>query len=304
MSLLELPLTADETARLAAINDGITADGARLSTVAYSQRLTEYLRGRFRYSLKPNHGSGEGDPVVRWLEQGDRGHCELFSGAFMLLARQAGYPARMAVGFSGGAWNSVEVYFLVRNKDAHAWVEIYDGLTEEWLRVDPTRCRRRQRRSQCGGVDFVVGWSAWLDGLRIQWYRRIVNFDRDDQIEMAMTAGELAKTYAQQLKERVQVWMAGVKAWLAAPFCENLLQAGMLTVLGGLFYCLWITTHGSACGIVGASGPMHWSRYVASGKYLCGLKRQSQSAQTADAVRQASQVRAALRPFALARKWS
>ena len=63
------------------------------------------------------------------------GHCELFAGAFTLLARTAGHPTRVVGGFVGGTWN--EDYLIVRNSNAHAWCEIFDG-AESWLRVDPT----------------------------------------------------------------------------------------------------------------------------------------------------------------------
>ena len=108
------------------------------------------------------------------------GHCELFAGAFTLLARTAGIPTRIVTGFRGGTWSGFEDYYMVRNRDAHAWCEIFDG-RDAWLRVDPT-----PGGGLVGAGNDSLGtplidrsWVAYLDSLRIVWYRRIVNFDRE-----------------------------------------------------------------------------------------------------------------------------
>ena len=295
-SLLELAVNESERSYLESINNNLLAGREVVDAKLYSQLATDYLRARFRYSLKPNHGKGEDDPIMRWLANADRGHCELFAGAFILMAREAGYPARMAVGFSGGAWNSVEEYFLVRNKDAHAWVEILDRSTNEWLRVDPTPGAGASDPEVAvrGGVDFVVGWTAWLDSLRIQWYRRIVNFDQDDQIELAMTIGEVVKEYAKQIKERAQFWMAELKIWLAAPFSKDrILQAGCFVVAGLLVYAVWWSRYGWLS---------FWHRWRKrpealapvrrqAGKYLARLKRKLSATTRDEHSEQANEVR-------------
>ncbi|MDV7393271.1 transglutaminase-like domain-containing protein, partial [Arthrospira platensis SPKY1] len=125
---------------LAEIFDNDTEHLASLSARDFSSRIERWLSQRFNYSLAPDmpETRRRADPVVAWLAEGTLGHCELFAGAFLLLAREAGFPTRIATGFAGGAWNAVENYFVVRNRHAHAWVEIYDVESQQWLRVDPT----------------------------------------------------------------------------------------------------------------------------------------------------------------------
>ncbi len=51
--------------------------------------------------------------------------------------RAAGIPARVVTGYQGGEYNEVGEYMVVRQRDAHAWAEVYlDG--RGWARVDPT----------------------------------------------------------------------------------------------------------------------------------------------------------------------
>lgn len=244
---LELALAPEERATLAEINDGVI-DGQLLSTTKYSQALTEKLWKDFDYSLRPDgqvlfpDAEDAADPVINWLRAGSQGHCELFASAFVLLAREAGYPARLIVGFAGGSWNSVEDYFVIRNRDAHAWVEIFDERTGEWLRVDPTPGSGSSDPGApaTGSMTFETGWGAWIDSLRIQWYRRIVNFEQKDQIEMAMSLKDMAQAFSEELSARAKAAVAEFKAWISQPFSGGSLMRWMVVAFFFLsLYLLW-----------------------------------------------------------------
>ncbi len=223
------------------VNRQLPGAGVYPNAVAYSQAVTDYLRRNFRYSLSPDAaGQGE-DPVVDWLRTGKSGHCEFFAGAFVLLAREAGYPARMVVGFAGGSWNVVEAYFVVRNSDAHAWAEIYDASTGEWLRVDPTPGNGSSNPGAEGAAPVLkleAGWDAWLDSLRIQWYRRIVNFDQNDQVEMASSMKQVWDKLTDDLRLRLKTMIEHLKEWSSRPLSSgNLIRGGCLLALGlGAFF--------------------------------------------------------------------
>lgn len=247
LTTLALDLRAEERATLAEINARLL-EGGTLSATAYSEKVIQMLRDQFDYSLSPDGqqrfpGASEAsDPVVHWLREGSRGHCELFAGAFTLLAREAGYPARLVVGFMGGSWNSVEDYFVLRNRDAHAWVEILDRESQEWLRVDPTPGASSSAAATAlgGGLRFETGWAAWVDSLRILWYRRIVNFEQKDQIEMALSLRDTLKSFSQDFTAQAKAALAEFKAWVAQPFRSGYLLPSFLALcLGVLLYVVW-----------------------------------------------------------------
>jgi hypothetical protein len=239
---LELDLSMDSIETLQQINHSIVAD-VDLSAVAYSQAVCEYLSRHFSYSLRPDgYHFDEEDPVISWLKHGSQGHCELFAGAFLLLARAGGYPARMVVGYVGGSWNAVEDYYVVRNRDAHAWVEIYDVEDQSWLRVDPTPGGSE------GGVEAAVSremriesdWGAWVDSLRIQWYRRIVSFEQKDQVELVFTLKDVLRGYYFDVKEQLKRVSDAVRFWIARPFyLKDLRPIALGLVLAGIFYFGW-----------------------------------------------------------------
>ncbi len=100
------------------------------------ERTLGWFRERpFTYTLRP--GALSGDRVDRFLFDSRRGFCEHFAGAFAVIMRAAGVPARLVGGYLGGEANPGTDYLIIRQADAHAWVEVW--LPDQgWRRVDPT----------------------------------------------------------------------------------------------------------------------------------------------------------------------
>ncbi len=91
-----------------------------------AQALTTYLRdsGKFEYSDVGQKRATGVDPLEDFVTQHPRGHCEYFAGALALMLRSQGVPARVAIGYRAGEWNSAGGYYHVRQLHAHAWVEV------------------------------------------------------------------------------------------------------------------------------------------------------------------------------------
>jgi transglutaminase-like putative cysteine protease len=100
--------------------------------VALQSYFTE--DGGFRYSTQVLS-----DPNESFLEQflTDRaGYCQQFAGAMAVMARIAGIPARVIIGFSPGTRNDDGSWSVSAN-DAHAWPELWFD-TAGWVRFEPT----------------------------------------------------------------------------------------------------------------------------------------------------------------------
>jgi transglutaminase-like putative cysteine protease len=215
--------------------------GKRLSAREFAEAAGNWLGRRHAYALRMEMPSGAGDPLVRWLASTQPGHCELFAGAFTLLARAAGFPTRVVAGYLGGDWN--EDYLIVRNSDAHAWCEIFDG-RKDWIRADPTAMSALV--GAAGSVKEGVlsptirnaqaGWSSRLDRLRILWYRRVVSFERKDQVELmrsfkrsATDSGDWARRFVLRSAVRAKIWWS--RPWTAR---RLRVLAEIAVVAGGL----------------------------------------------------------------------
>ena len=77
------------------------------------------------------------DSVDEFLFSTKQGFCEHYAAAFVILMRAAGIPARVVTGYQGGEFNPVGNYLIVRQRDAHAWAEVWLG-EDGWQRIDPT----------------------------------------------------------------------------------------------------------------------------------------------------------------------
>jgi protein-glutamine gamma-glutamyltransferase len=99
--------------------------------------LTNYLQHNYHYSLQLSPVPAGRDPVDWFLFDAKTGYCEQFASAETLMLRSLGIPARLATGYSTGDYNAVLDQSVVREKDAHAWVEVWFA-DHGWVPVDPT----------------------------------------------------------------------------------------------------------------------------------------------------------------------
>jgi len=210
--------------------------GARLSVKEFAARATDWLRARHAYALSARIPAGAKDDIVKWLESREPGFCEYYAAGLAVLCREAGFPARVIAGFHGGSLNAFENYYMVKNSDAHAWVEIFDG-EGSWVRSDPTP----GEGALPGVTDAATArqeqdssWSARFDSMRILWYRRIVNFDSRQQVQMIEDVKAFTSDSGAALRLRLAAIALKIKAWFAGPW--NLARAGKTLgwVAGGL----------------------------------------------------------------------
>jgi hypothetical protein len=75
---------------------------------------------------------------VDWfLFDAKKGYCEQFATAEVMMLRGLGIPARLATGYSTGDYDPILDQSIVREHDAHAWVEVWFQ-NHGWVPFDPT----------------------------------------------------------------------------------------------------------------------------------------------------------------------
>jgi transglutaminase-like putative cysteine protease len=103
----------------------------------YILAVNAYLQRGFTYSERPPAIAPGRAPLDAFLFDTKEGYCQHFAGAMALLLRMGGVPARVATGFSPGGFSKRHDAWIVRDTDAHAWVEAwFDELG--WVTYDPT----------------------------------------------------------------------------------------------------------------------------------------------------------------------
>lgn len=200
---------------LGSLVQSIQRETASAGSGDYLDHAVDHLHRNHEYSLSPPRFVASGlddDPVIEWMRMGSPGHCEYFAAAFTLLSRAAGYPCRIIKGFSGGEWSEYSEYFVVRNRNAHAWCEVYDP-SSGWVRYDPTppsySVGNDSRNDRRGGV-FGGRWSGWMDTIKMRYYRYVIDFDEMDQMDAAMIVQSRLlswKSLADRLNSAITGWM-------------------------------------------------------------------------------------------------
>jgi hypothetical protein len=129
-----MQLPDDLSPEIAALAQRITADARTPYDMA--DAITNYLRSNLTYSNTVESPPSGQDPLDWFLLHSKRGFCNYYASAEVILLRAAGIPARMVVGFAQGEYNSQGNY-LVRQRDLHAWPEVYfPGVG--WVEFEPT----------------------------------------------------------------------------------------------------------------------------------------------------------------------
>lgn len=132
---LELPASVDSgpIARLAS-----TITAGQSTEYGKAIAIQNYLRSpQFTYSLHPRMDGAGQAALFDFLFVTREGYCQQFAGAYAVLARAAGLPTRLAVGFTTGTAQP-DGTFQVIDHDAHTWPEVYFGPRFGWLPFEPT----------------------------------------------------------------------------------------------------------------------------------------------------------------------
>ena len=170
----------------------------------YIQALERWInQTEFRYTLSPPRLNT--NRIDEFLFDTKAGFCEHYSSSFTFMMRAAGVPARVVAGYQGGELSRGGNVWEVRQKDAHAWTEVWlDG--QGWVRVDPTAFVAPERVEQ--GMDALTqaqGAAMFGDGASAQvsyqqyqmlqtlrrlsdqasyyWQKDVVGYDQDKQAD-------------------------------------------------------------------------------------------------------------------------
>ena len=103
----------------------------------YVLAIDRYLQSGFTYSERPTPTPPERTVLDAFLTETKSGYCQHFSGAMALMLRMGGVPARVVTGFAPGGHSDRKDAWIVRDTDAHSWVEAWFD-EYGWVTFDPT----------------------------------------------------------------------------------------------------------------------------------------------------------------------
>src|SRR5262249_45829421 len=144
---------------------------AQRSVYEKATAIETYLRHNYRYSLDAPLAEQD-QPLEEFLFSRKTGYCEHYATAMVIMLRTIGIPARLVTGFLATEWNEYGNYYLVRQQDAHAWVEVHLPHSG-WIMMDPTPSSIESVGSE------YPAWQAlgrMMDSIRLHWSRFFVQY--------------------------------------------------------------------------------------------------------------------------------
>jgi hypothetical protein len=188
---LQLPHRLDP--RIAELARSVT--GTSRSNYERAKAIESYLKQNFGYTLElPS--SEQDDPLAYFLFERKKGHCEYFASAMAIMLRTQGIPSRLVNGFRGGEFNDLNRTYIIRGRDAHAWVEVYFP-EYGWVAFDPTPASAEPQAN-----DSWARMGLYLDAAREAWREWIINYDFNRQ--MRLSAEISNRTNSAQ--DRMRMW--------------------------------------------------------------------------------------------------
>ena len=168
--------------------------------------LSRINQQEYYYTLSPP--TFDDDIIDNFWLGSQRGFCEHYASALVFIARAAGIPARVVVGYQGGEKNPLSDYWIVRYANAHAWTELwFEG--QGWVRLDPTAAIAEERVESELLADYSQRLSLfdefsavnldelgllkqmeyWLDQMNNNWNDWVLDFNRQRQSNLLAKLG-------------------------------------------------------------------------------------------------------------------
>jgi len=190
---LQLPRQMDE--RFAVLTQDIVEKAGAQNRYDTAKAVEIYLQSNFGYTLDLK-ASGD-DPLADFLFNIREGHCEYFASAMAIMLRTQGIATRIVNGFQAGTYNETAGVYVVRQKEAHSWVEVYFPQEDAWVPFDPTPAASRENGAASAGI--LGAFGNYLEALETFWVQYVVAYDNQGQRSLVRSLRQNVSTYQFQL---------------------------------------------------------------------------------------------------------
>ena len=202
--LVDLPSNANPRTLQWAAQLRQRPDLAQADARTLAGAVLQHIRANdYTYTLEPGPYSGANAIDEFWFDS-KLGFCEHFASAFVVIMRAMDVPSRIVTGYQGVDPLPQDGYLVVRQRNAHAWAEIWQN-GSGWMRVDPTAAvapeRVQRGRSLAPPQGLIAGAvnsispalgaqlrAAW-ETVNNRWNQWVLNYSRGQQFDLLRSLG-------------------------------------------------------------------------------------------------------------------
>lgn len=167
-----------------------------------AKALAGHLRQTCTYQMSGPRFNQDREPIVEFLFGHRTGHCELFASALAAMTRSIGMQTRVVTGFRASEFNQIGGYYVVRQNDAHAWVEVNLGPGKGWHSYDATPAQEIDRQARLHRTWMTTLREAY-EYIEFGWIRSVVAYDVGTRHALLL-----------DLNDRLKTVVGGPDAWL------------------------------------------------------------------------------------------
>ncbi|MEO6436134.1 MAG: transglutaminase domain-containing protein, partial [Tepidisphaeraceae bacterium] len=206
--------------------------------------IEKHLRSTFSYTLDLTNTdlvAGQ-DPMIGFLYEFKKGHCEYFAGAMTLMCQSLGMPARLVIGFKCDEYNAIGGFYTVQQNQAHAWVEARVGATldeAQWRTFDPTAGREDATQR---AVTLWTRMRHLVDYLEHTWANNVIAYDRGSRDNLVQSLeNQLSSTAVASSQKISQLpgWLRSENWAISSKIITVLIVLGVLGAIGSIAWFLW-----------------------------------------------------------------
>ena len=226
---LQLPENLDE--RIAALAAQITA--GKNNRYDKSKAVESYLQTNFGYTLQLKAGGEQ--PLADFLFNVREGHCEYFATAMAIMLRTQGIATRVVNGFQSGEYNETADVYVVKQKNAHSWVEVYFPQTDSWVPFDPTPFAGQDNTA--GATAGVFGnFNKYFEALETFWIQYFVAYDNQEQRSLMRSVKSGFNEYQSKTSEWLADFQEKFADWWKEARGEKGLQSSAIAIASAVGY--------------------------------------------------------------------
>ncbi len=199
-----------------------------------AKALETYLRSNLNYSLDMKAGGP--DPLADFLFNVREGHCEYFASALAMMLRTQGIAARIVNGFQSGEYNETADVYVVRQKDAHSWVEVYFPKEKVWVPFDATPSAGQFDPGTSSSLSSK--FNKMLETLETYWIEYVVSYDNQGQRSLFRTIRRTLSEFQSKLTVWVESAQVTLVDWWKQVRGENGMKGSVFAIIWGIGYIL------------------------------------------------------------------
>ncbi len=253
-SSMYLQLPDDLDPRIGDLAAEVTGTAANRYDAAAA--IERHLQTQYAYTLEMRAGGDQ--PLADFLFNVRAGHCEYFATAMAVMLRTQGIATRVVNGFQRGEYNETADVFVVRQLNAHSWVEVYFPEEDVWIPFDPTPAAGQNL--SMGTIGMTAFFGRYIDALEMFWIQYFVAFDNQEQQSLFTSVRRSAADYNEratgvlrEVQDAIAAWWSQLKGDAGAR--ASLVAAGygtamLAAIVGVAAFGLWFWRRVRSMGIL------------------------------------------------------